>query len=290
MTIEEILEDMKVPFLHAGEHHHCRPGWIQLDCPFCGKDTQRFHLGWNLALNYTNCWKCGGHHPDQVFKELGLSTRKAADLARTLDTTEAPKRERTQISYAPPGGLGPLLGPHKRYLRGRGFDWREMQKIWQIQGIGLHTRYSWRVFIPIILRDVAVSWTSRSISSKAKQRYLSASAEEEAINHKHLLYGEDYCYHSIVVVEGPTDAWRIGPGAGALFGTAFTSAQVNRIVQHPCRYICFDSSPEAQARADELASELSAFPGITENIQLDAEDPGSASEKEIRLLRKAARL
>ena len=135
-----------------------------------------------------------------------------------------------------------------------------------------------------------MSWTTRAIGDKVTQRYISASAEQEKINHKHLVYGEDFCRHSSVVVEGPIDAWRIGAGAGALFGTAFTASQVRKIVQHPYRYIVFDSSKDAQARAEELADQLSVFPGATEIIVLDAEDPGSASRKEVRLLRKAARL
>ena len=121
-------------------------------------------------------------------------------------------------------------------------------------------------------------------------RYISASAEQEKINHKHLIYGQDFCHHSIIVVEGPLDAWRIGPGAGALFGTAFTTAQVRKIVKYPYRYIVFDSSAEAQRRARELAEQLSAFQGITETIELDAEDPGSASPKEIRRLRRVTKL
>ncbi len=132
--------------------------------------------------------------------------------------------------------------------------------------------------------------TTRAIGDRVQERYISASFEQEAVNHKTLVYGSNYCQHSVVVVEGPIDAWRVGPGAGALFGTAFTPMQVLRLTKFPYRYICFDNSSVAQARARELAEELSVFPGTTEVIELDALDPGSASKKEIQLLRKHAKL
>jgi hypothetical protein len=139
-------------------------------------------------------------------------------------------------------------------------------------------------------RGAQVSWTTRAIGDRVEQRYISASAEEESVNIKHCVYGRDLCHHSVVIVEGPADAWAVGPGAGALFGTAFSQAQVNSLIDIPHRIVCFDSSPDAQARAEELAHQLSCFPGVTENAILDAKDPGCASAKEIALLRKIALL
>jgi hypothetical protein len=289
MTAEEILEDMGIQFLRTG-HHHCRPGWIQLDCPFCGLDTQRFHLGWNLASNYTHCWKCGGHFPDQVLVELGMAKNRARALLKGLDVPEPTESPVSRNVVRIPTGLEPLPRAHRDYLRGRGFNPKTIARIWQVQGIRIHARLPWRIYIPIHYRGEVVSWTTRSINPEAGQRYISASAEEEKMNHKSLVYGQDHCHHSIVVVEGPMDAWNIGPGACALFGTAFTAAQVRKLVAHPYRYIVFDSTTEAQARAGELASQLSAFPGLTEVIILDADDPGSASATEIKLLRRATKL
>ncbi len=289
MNIREILDDASIEYLGAGQHHHARPGWIQLKhCPFCSSDN--YHLGFNLAGGFFACWRCGGHSVQKVLVGLGLDERQARELAATVTLDQPIPRERTKISLKIPRGIGPLQESHERYLWDRGFDPEEILRLWKVQGIGIAVRLSWRLFIPIIYQGEIVSWTTRSIGHGVIQRYISASSEEEKINHKHLIYGEDYCCHSIIVVEGPTDAWRVGPGAGALFGTGFTTAQVKRIVSHPYRCIVFDSSMEAQARAEELADQLSAFPGQTEVICLDAEDPGSATDKEIRRLRRAVRL
>jgi len=289
MTAEEILEDMGIRFLRTG-HHHCRTGWIQLDCPWCGPDSERYHLGWNLASNYTHCWKCGGHFPDQVLVELGVAKNKARALLKGLDIPEPTESPVSRNVVRIPSGLEPLPRAHRDYLRGRGFNPKKIARLWQVQGIRIHSRLPWRIYIPIHYRGEVVSWTTRTISAEVQQRYVSASAEEEKMNHKSMLYGQDYCHHSIVVVEGPMDAWNIGPGACALFGTAFTSAQVRKLVEHPYRYIVFDNTPDAQERAAELGDQLSAFPGITEVINLDADDPGSATTKEIRLLRRATKL
>jgi hypothetical protein len=73
-------------------------------------------------------------------------------------------------------------------------------------------------------------------------------------------------------------------------GIDFTTPQVLLLSQFPVRYICYDSSPDAQRRAKELCEQLSVFPGKTRNVELNAEDPGSAKKKEILSLRKMANL
>ena len=132
-----------------------------------------------------------------------------------------------------------------------------------------------------------VSWTTRSISSKVEQRYISAAEDEESVPHKTLLYGEQHCSHAVCAVEGPFDAWRVGYGAVALCGTAYERAQVQRLSKYLVRAVWFDQEPTAQAKAKKLVNELSVFPGETFLINGDSADPGSASEKEIKQVRKA---
>lgn len=288
MSIEEIFDELKVSYISGG-HHHSRPGWIQLQtCPFCSSDS--YHLGINLAGRYGSCWKCGGHGLPSILEKLGVAREKAWNLFRGIELGSVVFHEKARTRLVEPAGRGPLLPAHRRYLESRGFDPDALAETWKLEGIGPCTNLAWRIYIPIIHRNARVSWTSRAIGKRVTQRYLSASAEEEAVNHKEIVYGLDYCSHSVVIVEGPTDTWNVGPGAGGLFGTAFSTAQVKKLIKIPMRFICFDSSDEAQKRAKELANLLAPFPGVTENIELDAEDPGSASPKEIRLLRKVARL
>lgn len=288
MQLVDLLAKKGVPFLSSG-HHHCRPGWTQLDCPFCGDGSEKYHLGFQHAHRYFHCWKCGGHGVFHVLRALGFSAAEIKEFTGdTEDTTPAVQKIRGRLKR--PAGVGPLLPAHQDYLRSRGFDPALLVRQWKLGGIGISPRLGWRVFIPIFHQGREVSWTTRAIGKDVAQRYISASAEQEAINHKEVVYGADACAHSIVVVEGPADAWAVGPGAGALFGTAYSLAQVRRIASFPRRIICFDSSAPAQKQAVQLAQDLSLFPGVTLSVCLDAKDPGEASPKEINLLRKIAHL
>lgn len=289
MTITDLLRDRGISFLE-GNHRHARPGWVQIDCPWCGQQSQKYHLGYNLALKYWNCWRCGGKHPVQVLIKLGLAREEAEEAFRSADPEFVFKRERSRLSLKEPKGRGPLLPQHRAYLRERGYDADEMEKIWQLEGIGLHPRLQWRIYIPITQKGVRVSWTSRSISLSAKQRYISASADEEVVNHKDVVFGLDYVKASVVICEGPFDAMKIGPGATALFGTTFSTAQVNQLIQIPYRYVCFDNSPTAQMKARDLARQLSIFEGETSTLELEVKDPGELSKSEIRKLRRACHL
>jgi hypothetical protein len=288
MTIQEILADCRIDFLESG-HHHCRAGWVQLQhCPFC--DSDNYTLGWNVEHRFSNCWRCGHHHADKLLAALGIPREKVLALLHSLDVPERSEEPAERTTLRLPAGLGPLLPAHRAYLRERGFAPCEIIRRWSVQGLGVAGKLSWRIYIPIYYRGQQVSWTTRAIGKRAEPRYLSASAAEESLNHKRLIYGIDFCRHSVVAVEGPVDAWAVGPGAGALFGVAFLAAQVLLLAKFPRRFVCFDSAPEAQQRARELADQLSVFPGRTENIVLDAKDPGCASHRELAQLRRVAGL
>ena len=60
MEFSEILTEYNIP-IAPEKHHHAREGWIQFDCPFCGKDSQGWHMGYSLENNFANCWRCGNH-------------------------------------------------------------------------------------------------------------------------------------------------------------------------------------------------------------------------------------
>jgi hypothetical protein len=287
VTVSEILQDLEIEFADSG-HHHCRPGWLQLQkCPFCGSDN--FHLGINLTGNYSSCYKCGWHSLFSLLSELGASRKQAGEFVREIDSLDG-FDEKPRKGLIEPKLRGPLLKVHRRYLKGRGFDPVTIERLWKIEGLGLHPRLSWRLYLPVIVDGRKVSWTTRSVIQTVKQRYISASAEEEAVNHRDCVYGIDFCRHSVVICEGPIDAWAIGPGGVALFGIDFSQAQIKALLKIPFRFVCFDSSPDAQRKAEALAQSLACFPGETHNVVIDAKDPGSASPKELRKLRKFAKL
>jgi len=285
LNLDNLLLSLGVKFLKEG-HHHCRPGWLQTDCPFCGRDTNRFHLGWNLNLHYVNCWQCGSHRVVDTLVEMTGKTHAAIrELTQGLNSTTIQTTIERRGSLVLPTGVGKLLPAHINYLKWRGLDFKSLSRLWGVRGIGLHARLPWRLFIPIHYRGRVVSWTTRSISDRGV-RYLSAPADHEEINHKKLLYGEDFCRHAVIVHEGPFDTWRTGPGAVATCGTGFSKAQVLKISKYPVRVICFDNETQAQKRAEQLCDLIEPFPGETYNVTLVAKDAAEASEMEIQELRR----
>lgn len=285
MNVLDLLQEHRIDYRTEG-HEHCRPGWAQLDCPFCSAGSGRYRLGINLTYAYGNCWHCGSHSlPSILMILLHIPFREAKKLAEGVEG-ERTERVVHHGHYAEPYGVTGLLGAHKIYLRNRGFCYQELERLWYIRAIGIAPRLSWRIFIPILLHGVPVSWTTRTLSKNPEQKYLSAPLEDESIPHKHLLYGEDYCRHACVVCEGPLDVWGIGPGAVATFGLSYTSEQLARISRYPVRAICFDNEPSAQRVAKDLMDKLSTLTGETYNITLDSKDPGEATQREIRRIRK----
>lgn len=286
MEIVELLEKYKIPFRREG-HEHCRPGWIQLDCPRCHR-IGHFRLGYSLAGRYLNCWSCGSMPLAFTLHELsGAPFRDIKADVRDVDRDRSKEPEKDRGEYKPPDGVGPLLVSHANYLRERGFDPATVRKIWGVRGLGATGRLSWRLFLPVAFEGRPVSWTTRSIIPGDTGRYRSASPAEEEIDHKKLLYGQDYARQAIVVVEGPTDAWAGGPGTVATFGTAYSRAQLLRIAGYPRRTVIFDNEPEAQRRARGLSDDLSVFPGITKNVILDAHDLATAKPRDVALIRKS---
>lgn len=287
MKFKDILSEYDIPTAPVG-HHHARSGWIQIDCPYCGRDSQGWHMGYSITGNFVNCWRCGNHRLVNTLIEItGLSYGQVKKLLDMLEHPHFEEKRKNLGKLVIPTGVGEMTGVHRRYLSDRGFDPSKIEKLWKVEGIYIVSRLSWRIWIPIHYHGEIVSWTTRSISNNPKiTRYISAGENEEAMPHKELLYGEDFARHAIIVVEGIFDAWRIGQGAVATFGSGYSTEQLERIAKYPTRAICFDNEFEAQKRARKLSNDLSVFPGNTYNVTLDRKDAADESEENIERLRR----
>jgi len=285
----DLFDTLNIPYQTEG-HHHCRTGWVQFDCPFCGEGTRKWHMGFSLSSGYVNCWRCGHKGLTETLCLLThwTPTQVRAWLRSNRIVHKAPHRLERRGTLKTPGGVGPLAGAHKRYLKDRGLDPDEIERLWNVQGIGLSSSLAWRLFIPVYQDDDVVSWTTRSIARQAGggPRYISAKPEDESVPLKHVLYGEQYARQAIIICEGPTDVWRIGPGAVATFGVNYSSYQFNRMTAYPVRVVCFDTDKSGRKCSTKLANDLSVFPGETFNVSLETGDAGSASPSAVKRLRK----
>lgn len=292
MKVTDLLDKHSIPYKMAGEHHHVTTRFVGVDCPFCSKNSGKFQMGIALEGQACTCWICGYHRLLDTLAELtGLPHWEFRGLLDSFSRT-APGQRRTperRGTLRLPKCLGPLQKSHRSYLRDRGFDPNELERLWGIQGIGLSAKLAWRIWIPIYYQGEVVSWTTRAIGNQSL-RYVNAKPGEEKRSIKSILYGSDYVRHSVVVVEGPTDVWRIGPGAVALVGLQHTADQVCQLARYPSRTICFDSELTAQRRANQLANELHVYPGQTQIVELESgKDAGTADEDEIKTIRQLLR-
>ncbi len=286
--MQELLDFLdKYNVQHSTYHHHSRPGWVQVqECYNC--HSNNFHLGLKLDGTRASCYRCGGKNMGKALKALTDAPwheiRKIIGQGAFL----SPEPETPCGVYTPPTCLVPLTGKIEKYVKGRGIHPDYASRVWGCMGTGPFSDYPFRLFIPIKRRKRPVSWTARATSKTQTPRYQTAMKHQKSFDEKRMLFGSDFARGSVVIVEGPLGAIKIGPGTVATCGVAYTQAQLSLMADYPRRFICFDSEDAAQARAQRLAADLAVFPGETSIVVLDAADPGEITRAECRSLRRMA--
>lgn len=289
MNLQNILSELGITYRSHGEHHHVTEGWLGIDCPFCSQDSGRFRLGIRLLDRpYCTCWTCGYHRlGETLYQASGKPVDVVYGLLSTVQRQRGVDVVRPRTRFKMPVGVGQLRRPHEEYLQSRGFDPDKVASLWDIRGIGIAGRLSWRLWIPIHRDGEMVSWTTRAIGSDVGRRYINASMEEEAVPAKQCLYGADHVRHVAIVCEGPMDVWAVGPGAVATMGVLWTAAQIKWLSSIPVRVVLLDR--DAKHRANKLLDtlEMAGLPGRTEMVTFESgDDPASADPDEIAELRR----
>ncbi len=292
LDLERVCKDYGIPFLTEG-HHHCHQGWIQLHCPICSSGRSGWHLGWRVEGGGFNCWRCG---PLKFWDVLPLLLGRPLEDTRQLlrpyydkrqPVAKAKSRPRRSAVKTPPG-LIPLQSVHKRYLKGRGFRPNALAAEWQLQATCVASQgWGWRIIAPVFTRDgKLVAYCGRSIGT-ARPKYKMTDNADMPVPADELVYGiHKVPGDSVIIVEGPADVWRLGPGAVATLGIDWKRPQLYLLRKYSRRFVAFDPEPKAQQRARQLAEALSLFPGTTEIITGLASDPGGLQQKEAdRLIR-----
>lgn len=264
MSIIQFLEENGIA--HTKEGKHARPGWAQVQCPFCS-GHEGWHGGFNLASGYYHCWRCGWHNMVEVITTLaGVDIRTAKAQIRQYELLQGEEEERAErregnddlLHGALPKRDTDLFIPLARvYLINRHFDPTKLLEEWGVYSTGITGKYKFRIVIPIYFKDRLVSFTTRAVYP-AETKYLSCPMQYEVVHHKHILYGMDKAKGDrVLVLEGPTDVWRFGPGSVATFGIKYTPQQLlllARTYKHVT--VMFDPEDQAQAQAHKLCAEL----------------------------------
>lgn len=287
------LKDHHVDFITEG-NKHCRPGWVQVHCPFCN-GSQNYHLGINLDQGYGHCWRCRGKSLWTLVK--GLTRENNSRIYQIIEhySNGRPVLERKaeikvdiRKNVKLPMGSSEMTERHRKYLIKRNFDPDLLEHEWELLGTGPIGEYRHRIIAPIYYHRKLVSFQGRDITNKSELRYKACSIDKEVIHHKHILYGLDKVRgDELILVEGITDVWRFGTGAVATFGTGFTRQQAQILSRFRRCHILFDPEPVAQKTAEELAWHLQMLGVDAPLVWLaEGEDPGSLSQKEADYIKK----
>jgi len=285
---------MKYNIIQLMEHHGIKgsttssnstEGWINYKCPYC--DDESTHLGLDLKNNFFNCWRCGWHPVVETAAKLtGKSESEVLSLLKMqkqrpfLYVVEE-KEEDKKPKFLSLPSLTTDLSPHKKYLRDRGFDPDYLFNKWDLLGTSISSSYAFRIIAPIFFNGQMVSFTARDYTNKSNIRWKTCASEKEVRSLKHCLYGlEKVKGDSIVICEGPSDVWRLGPGAVCTFGTGFSLEQLELLKPFKKRYIYFDEDEAGFKAGAKLAHALNAFKGENYIVAVNGGDPGSLTQKE----------
>lgn len=289
LDIHRFVRDFNLTTADSGEKHY-RNGWVNLACPFCF-GSEGYHLGYNEETGHWNCYRCGYHNEVSAVKELTkVNWEEAKRIVikyggrPILKVIEEDQSRPAHIVL--PQGTGPLNRQAKRYLKARNFDPYLLEEEWGLMSTGPVGNYKFRIIAPIFFRQKIVSYQGRDYTEASPYKYKACPKDEEVVFHKQILYGADYATeHSVIVVEGITDVWRLGRGAVATLGIEWTYEQVSLLRHYPRVLIMFDQAEyEARRQAFKLGQAIAAF-GSHVEVYTDREnqkDPADMTDKEAR--------
>jgi DNA primase len=229
-----------------------------------------------------------------ISRLLGMNTDTAARLIEQYDDKTPVQSGRKKKHNAPTSielpSTATLSSAHKDYLRARDFDPYPLIDTFDLKGTSWQGSYKWRILAPIYLNGHLVSYQGRDITDRSDLKYKACKMDEEVIHHKDIVYAGDLVKgRSVVICEGITDVWRLGPGAVCTFGTGFSAAQVRHIASKwDEAFLLFDAEEEAQSQADRLAHLLSSLRHDMqiECIELNEGDPGEMKQEDADSLMK----
>jgi hypothetical protein len=290
-----LCKDQRLPFLVSG-HHHCGDGWIQTHCPFCGDGSHGWHLGFSTEYGNMSCWRCGKHSLLDWLRRM-LPAGSGSQIGKIIYSHETGRRNivkkkkviRKRNAKSPPG-LESLQQSHRNFLLKRNFDPVSLVLNWGLKGTGhLSLQWNFRIVAPISnKKKEIVAYTGRTLADDVKPKWLTSSDEETKGDPRTLIYGIEYTEtdKGILIVEGPSDVWRMGRGCVSLMGTSWHIKQAAILRNYKRRFIYFDPEDNAQIKAAELAHWLSVFPGETEIITDMKTDPGDLPQQEANYIMK----
>ena len=291
--IEAYLEDRGVDYSTSGKN--VSSGWIGMTCLWC--DDQSNHLGINLSTKKFKCWICGHKGiATRIVEQIDkVHSGKAEEIIKEFQqyskfkAKPKPKEKVKWSQILPEESTVTLPNIHKDYLLSRNFNPTDVQKMYDIRACYNLGEYKFRIIIPVIMNHKIVGFTTRDITDKSSLRYKACGNDRAVIPQDEWVYNIDSLIHTALILEGPFDVWRMGPGSVCLFGIDYSIKQVRAIVGKGVyrAFVLFDDEPEAQRRASSVAGNLATIIPTVEILSgIGVKDPAMLSPKEAHDLKR----
>ena len=302
--IETYLDDRDIPYLTVGKN--IGVGWIGMSCPFCGDEST--HFGINPEATGFFCWACGEKgNIYKLIKQLESKTSGVNSIyskysikanrysrqslrhqALSLEGDDLLVRKTALMKIYNNFSRTPFSN-HINYLQERDFNYNYLTYKYKLRYSGpASLKDSHCIIIPILYQKELLSYVARDVTNTREQRYRNCENDVSIVSPKQSIYNLDNAKSDkpILVVEGPTDVWRIGDNTVATMGTQYCAAQVHTLSSFNKIYILFDNTVKAQTQATDLAKQLSVFSNEVYVLQTDMKsDPALLTTKDVKQLR-----
>jgi len=279
IDVKNILDELDIDYKRGGKNVGSND--INIDCPFCGADK---HLGIAAGAGYVNCWICefeDAYYENKsgdmirpgivqvLIESTGESWHKIKDILQRngwepFDSAGKPSElNLADKCHLPKEAHKFDSGAHSQaalgYLINRGFSEKTIER-YKLQ-IAESGPYSYRLIIPIYFNGELVCYTSRDYTGKQEDRYKNAFFTTSKIRIRDTLYNYDSAsrFKHAYMLEGPTDAWRMGFDSFGVFRSNLSRGQRNLIIEARFESLTIIFDPKATGRAYQAASELSPF-------------------------------
>lgn len=300
-------------YVVACPHCHDTKGHLYINHRWGIRDpvnrTRNLWLANCFLCNSMSEWKNRMDLADRL-EDYTLAVRAGALPAPVIVTAEPELAERPLPTDFHTLDELPRSHLANRYVLNRGFDPHELTRLW---GVGFSSReypydFPGRLVLPLrahpgdagpsALTDpggwIVVGYTGRALGdATVVSKYITCLRAQTS----RILYGLDRVPADdtrVIVVEGPADVWRAGPGAVAVLGKFISDAQRQLIRSVlPGRDIVVMFDPDAVEDADTAADKLrdvlgrdltsGVKPGRVVVARLFADrDPGDCTRKEVK--------
>ncbi len=294
MDLIEWLEDADIAFWTEGKN--ISKGWTGIQCPFC--DDGSNHCGISPDHVKFSCWKCGEtgalaklireltdsgwRSAYRIAEQIGQDALGIGFKESSLPTTDSIPDRPVQSILPPSSSDFPRI--HRRYLRSRSFQLRQIKMDYDIRAVYTTGRYRFRIIIPYYLDGQLVNWVARDVTDRAKEKYLACSNSRAVVPLKSTFYNIDRAKDKIVLVEGVTDVWRIGKGSVASSGTIVTDEQLLLLTERRVKKVFIVFDEDATDKANRYANKLSSVLDV-EIIELKGGDPADQDLETVSLIR-----